>query len=65
MSFESSADSNLLLIYDETDKYLNTGDVENILKYWQDAQTHIVRDIGHEGLIKNQNIAQEIMDFID
>ena len=64
MSFQKDADAELLLIYDENDKYLDSCDLEKILQHWPDAQTHTVRDIGHEGLIKNHDIAETISDFI-
>ena len=64
MSFRREANSEFLLIYDENDRYLNPGDLGTILKYWPDAQTHKVRDIGHEGMIKDKDIAGKIVSFL-
>lgn len=57
--------SKLLLIYDRTDRYLDQGDAENIIKFWPNADIFFTSGIGHEKLIQSSQVAKKIIQFLN
>lgn len=56
--------SELLLIYDSEDRYLDAGDAQAILRHWPSALQIRADGIGHEKLIKSEDSIKQIGIFL-
>ncbi len=63
-AFRASAGSDLLLIYDRHDRYLDEDDVPRILAFWPDAQVHLTESVGHENLIRADETIDTVLAFL-
>ncbi len=63
-SYQRENDAELLLIYDNDDRYIGAGDAETILNYWPEAKLVTTEKLGHEGLLYDPECADRIGDFL-
>lgn len=57
-------EDNLLLIYDNKDRFLLPGDLEAIQAYWPSAQKLITQEAGHEGVLRDKVCLETILSFL-
>lgn len=62
--FDFETGNNLLLVYDENDKYLEPGDLENIRQYWLEVKVLITTDAGHEQLLRSDVCIEKVGAFL-
>jgi pimeloyl-ACP methyl ester carboxylesterase len=63
-AFCPSRGSELLLIHDPRDRYLDDDDVPRILAHWPGAQLHLAVGVGHENLIRDDECVTALLEFL-
>ena len=63
-AFLPSQGSELLLINDPRDRYLDDDDVPRILAHWPHAKLHLAAGVGHENLIRADECIAALLEFL-
>ena len=63
-AFRPSTGSELLLIHDPRDRYLDDDDVPRILEQWPGARLHLAVGVGHENLIRSDECIAAALEFL-
>ncbi|MEX1993505.1 MAG: alpha/beta fold hydrolase [Steroidobacteraceae bacterium] len=63
-AFRESTASELLLVFDRRDRYLDGDDAARILAAWPSARVHWTEDLGHENLIRAEATIAAVVQFL-